>query len=260
MPTEQEYADTIFKFILYIFIGLIREYWPYIIIFICTAISIVIARNKARRKVEPLERLEDYQGAHNLYTPNEQEEERLVGLIKLEDPDFDKELFEKFVEDIFSKFEKAYCDNKLDNLRKYVDINIIEKYKIKISQKNVIEQKDYIEILKYNFVDFFGYHKEGGNEIISVAVGVILHEFTKDREGTLVDGSDKEPQRRTFLLSFARTIGGKTINNIKNYEEGIAHCPNCGAEITNSYSECEHCGTTLFNSTENWLLNHIETI
>jgi hypothetical protein len=121
--------------------------------------------------------------------------------------------------------------------------------------------KETITDLTNNYVDFFGYHKEGNVEVISVAVGIVYIDYIKDKQGNIVAGSETSKQRSVFILSFARKIGGKTINNIKDYSEnGISRCPNCGADIINSFSQCESCGTTLFNSTENWIMNHIEQL
>ncbi len=216
---------------------------------------------KARSRLDILEYQEDAKNKRSFYTPNEDEENRIVDTIKLKDPDFNKELFEKFAIDIFSKFYKAYCENNLDSVRKFVDINVVEKFNLQANQNATLNLKETIEILEFNYVDIFGYHKEGNAEIISVALSLVFRDCIKDEQGTIVAGSEKAKQRGVYILSFARKIGGKTINSIKDYlENGILHCTNCGSEIVNSFSQCEHCGTTLFNSTENWLMNHIERL
>jgi len=154
----------------------------------------------------------------------------------------------------------AYCDNNLDSLRKYVDANILELLKIQANKNDILTAKEEIVIDAVNYVDFFGYHMEGNLDIVSVAVGANYYDFAKDTEGNVVRGSDKIMNRSVYLLSFARKTGSKTINNIKDYKDGVAICPNCGAKIVNSYSECEFCHTILYNGTENWLLTHIEEL
>ena len=241
---------------------LIYDSWYYIIYGLLVLVGIIIGRKIARNKIaenlEPLEHNDEFGKRNRIYTPNESEEERIVNNIKIKDPGFEKELFEKFVKDVFNRFEEAFTDNELNRVRKFVDVNIMERYKMIIAQRKACNQKQYVKIVDYNFVDFFGYQFEGKHEIVSVAVGTIMYDYVKDEEGNIVEGSDKNKVKRTYLLSFARKQGGQTINNIKDYTEEISHCPNCGAEIKNAYSECEHCGTVLFNSTENWLINHIE--
>ena len=211
---------------------------------------------KLREKLNILEYAENAKNKKNYYTPNEPEEDRLVDLIKLNDPDFNKEMFEHFAEDVFRRFQKAYCDKNFDSLRKNVDINILELFKVQ-AMKNA-DLKETIEVEDINYVDFFGYHKEGKLEVVSVALGTNYYDYIVDKEGKMVSGSDKIKSHSVYLLSFSRKIGGKTISNIKSDKDGAICCPNCGGKIINSFSECEFCHTILYNSTENWLLTHIE--
>ena len=215
-------------------------------------------KEKVRDRLKILEYAEDAKNKKNYYTPNEPEEERLVELIKMHDPEFDKELFEHYAEDVFRKFMYAYCNNEFDSLRKYVDINILEMFRTQAIKNYALKEKEEIQIEAVNYVDFFGYHQEGNIEVVSVALGVNYYDFIKNADGKITKGSDKIKNRSTYLLSFARTSGAQTINNIKDYKDGVAYCPNCGGKITNSYSECEFCHAILYNSTDNWLLTHIE--
>ncbi len=220
-----------------------------------------IKKQKMRQILDILEFQEDAKSKRSFYTPNEDEENRIVECIKKNDPEFNKELFEKFAEDVFRKFQKAYCENNLDSVRKFVDVNVIETFGVRSYQNQMNGYKETIDIADINYVDFFGYHNEGNVEVVSVAVGIVFKDYVVDETGEVIAGSDKYKKRSTYILSFARKIGGKTINNIKDYTEGsISHCPNCGADIINSFSQCESCGTVLFNSTESWLMNHIEEL
>ena len=217
-------------------------------------------KNKERinDRLSILEYAENVRNRKNIYTPNETEENRIVEKIQSNDPEFNKELFERYAEDIFRKLMNAYCENKLDSLRKFIDINIIELLKTQSNRNASLIEKEEMIIKDVNYVDFFGFHNEGNLEVISVAVGVNYYDFAKDKKGNVIKGSDKIMVRSVYLLSFARKVGSKTINNIKDYRDGFAYCPNCGGKIVNSYSECEYCHTVLYNGTDNWLLTHIE--
>lgn len=221
-------------------------------------INIKINKEKARNKLNILEYAENAKNKKNYYTPDESEEERLIELIKRKDPEFNKELFEHYAEDIFRKLMHAYCNNEFESLRKYIDINILETLRTQAMKNYALKEKEEIIVESVNYVDFFGYHTEGKIEVVSVALGVNYFDFIKNVDGKITKGSDKIKNRTTYLLSFARTSGAKTINNIKDYKDGVAYCPNCGGAITNSYSECEFCHAILYNSTDNWLLTHIE--
>ncbi len=217
-----------------------------------------INKEKTREKLNILEYAENAKNKKNFYTPNEAEEDRLVSLIKVNDPDFDKELFEHFAEDVFKKFQQAYCNRNLDSLRKYVDINVLEQFKMKSMQNDASTGKEEIIIKSIDYVDIFGYHQDGNSEVVSVALGIDYYDFIRNNEGEVIFGSEKIKMHAVYIISFARKKGGKTIKNIKDYINKEIHCPNCGGKITNSYSECEYCHAILFNSTENWLLTHIE--
>ena len=215
-------------------------------------------KERINEKMAILEYVENAKNKKNFYTPNEIEEERIVEQIKSDDPDFNKELFEHYAEDVFRKLMIAYCENEVDSLRKYVDVNILELFKMQAAKNALTPEKEQIVIKQINYVDFFGYHKEGNLEFISAAIGVNYYDFATNDEGKVVKGSDKILNRSVYLVSFARKIGSKTINNIKDYKDGVAYCPNCGGKITNSYSECEFCHTILYNGTDNWILTHVE--
>ena len=146
----------------------------------------------------------------------------------------------------------------MDSLRKYIDINVLEQFKIKSLQNAASAGKEVIIIKSIDYVDIFWYHQEGDNEVVSVALGIDYYDYIKNANGEIVCGSDKVKLHAVYIVSFARKKGGKTIKNIKDYIEKELYCPNCGGAITNSYSECEYCHAILFNSTESWLLTHIE--
>lgn len=221
-----------------------------------------IAHEKAKERINTklaiLEYTENAKNKKNFYTPNDDEENRIVERITTKDPSFNKEIFEHYVEDVFRKLMISFVDNNLDYLRKYVDANILEVFKIQASKNALTPEIEKLKIEAINYIDLFGYHNEGNLEIISLAVGVNYYDFATDKDGKVVQGSDTIMRRSVYLLSFARKIGSKTINNIKDYKDGVAYCPNCGGKITNSYSECEYCHTILYNGTDNWLLTHIE--
>jgi len=144
--------------------------------------------------------------------------------------------------------------------RKYMDVNIIEFYRLKEYQNQMLKHTKHIDITNINFVDFFGYHKEAGLDIISVAVGVVCYNYMKNGNNEIISGSDSAKQTEVVLLSFARKSGAKTIKSINEFEEGQDVCPNCGAKITSITNVCEHCGTALYNSTSNWIINHMEVL
>lgn len=213
-------------------------------------------KEKMRNKLNILEYAENAKNKKGFYTPNEAEEERIVEKIKLSDPDFNKESFEQYAESLFRKIQQSYCDKEFDSLRKNVDINIIEQFKIQSLKTS--DLKEEIKIDTINYVDFFGFHKEGDTEVISVAIGAKYIDFFRDKEGEIVGGSDKIKKYTVYLLSFSRKIGRKTIKNIRNALDGFSSCPNCGGKITSLSNECEYCHTILFNNVDNWLLTHIE--
>ncbi len=215
-------------------------------------------KERINQKLAILEYTENAKNKKSFYTPNENEETRIVEQIKIKDPSFNIQLFEHYVEDVFRKLMIAFVDNNLDYLRKYVNSNILEVFKIQASKNALTLEKENLKIENINYVDLFGYHEEGNLEVISLAVGANYYDFATDKNGKVIKGSDTIMKRSVYLLSFARKIGSKTINNIKDYKDGVAYCPNCGGKIINSYSECEYCHTILYNGTDNWLLTHIE--
>ena len=217
-------------------------------------------RLKARNRLDILEYNADVSKRKSFYTPDEDEERRLVELIKNDDPNFDRENFEKFVESVYRKFVEAYCSNNISSLKRYIDINIIEYYRLKEYQNQMLKHKKHIDILKFNFVDFFGYHKEADLDIISVAVGVVCYKYTQNANNEIISGSDKASQNEVILLSFARKKDAKTIKSVKEYIDGKYTCPNCGAEIKTISNVCEHCNTALYNSTSSWIINHMEIL
>ena len=215
---------------------------------------------KVRDNLDILEYNADVSKRKTFYTPNEIEERRLIEIIKEDDPDFDSESFEKLAESVYRKFVEAYCKNNIDSMRKYMDVNIIEFYKLKEYQNQMLKHTKYIDIVNINFVDFFGYHKEADLDIISVAIGVVCYNYMKNGNNEIISGSDSAKQTEVILLSFARKSGAKTIKSINEFEKGQNVCPNCGAKITSITNICEHCGTALYNSTSSWIINHMEVL
>lgn len=88
--------------------------------------------------------------------------------------------------------------------------------------------------------------KNGDSLVIKLIQKIKLYDYTTDKNGEVVFGDKEEKQTITYKLIF---IKENSVQNNTNKK-----CPNCGATISSSTSNCEYCNTSLSLKSKDWLL------
>ena len=200
-------------------------------------------RKKVRERFAPIDYGERKEKRKREYTRNILLDESVVNKIKEDDEMFDALAFKEWVKETFLQFQKAYAVGDMMLVRNRVDINLCECYQL--LRKTDPDVKQFLEILKINYVDFSAYYKEVEKEIIEVAINCIF-----SNNGVR---NEQVKERTTYILKFIRKKGSKSENAMKEL-----HCPNCGAIVHFEQNHCEYCDSWLLNREKDWILNAIE--
>jgi predicted lipid-binding transport protein (Tim44 family)/uncharacterized tellurite resistance protein B-like protein len=75
----------------------------------------------------------------------------------------------------------------------------------------------------------------------------------KTREGRIINLFEKQNIKEVFVLKRKHGVRTDTKTTLSS-----AHCPNCGAAVTDSLSnECDYCGSVLNDGTRDWVLEGV---
>ncbi len=224
--------------------------WIFILSAIVYLFSEWILKNKDAKKEE----IET-----NYYEPNG----NLVQNIQSHDPEFDALQFQKNVGTLVEKLNKAWCENKMGNVRNLVSAGVYNRFKIQLDLmkkqgiKNVMQHwalssVDLIEVAtdedyQTAHIQIFAYAKDL-NLGYDVSKEVIEKLFSEARQTPY-----------TEIFSFVRKKTGKTFKG-KSLLEG--NCPNCGAPIEGlgESNQCNHCHTIINSGEYDWVLAEITQV
>lgn len=179
--------------------------------------------------------------------------------IKKKDPDFSKEIFLLWAEEIYIKTQTALSDKEVKSIRIYQTPNLVKKCKKQIqvfinnNTTNVIEQISIKNSILLNF------YEQGHNEVLSVRLKVKQIDYLiQDESGQVLSGSKLKERNIKCFMTFMRLKGTKTTNIKSNNK---INCPSCGGPNNLTISgSCKYCNSMIKLNQTDWLLEDIEFV
>jgi predicted lipid-binding transport protein (Tim44 family) len=182
--------------------------------------------------------------------------------IKAADPDFNAEMFQGRVNEMFVAIQYAWMNRNMEPVRRFLSDQ-------QFSVLNNSVQTDYIAKGQINKLD--NVHitqmwpveviRQGEFDSVKMLIEAACIDYTIDeRTGQIVNpaelGDGKTPTTFQEYWWFMRKAGVAS-----KMDATIQKCPNCGAPVTDgNYVKCAYCGVQLNDPTLDWVLMRIEQV
>ncbi|MFV0504618.1 MAG: TIM44-like domain-containing protein [Lachnospirales bacterium] len=205
-----------------------------------------IFRNKrpVRSQVTPV------QSQPQKYFINENAE---IVKIRSDDPNFSKNEFISYVNDVYIRVQEAWEEKKWESIRPFESNELFNTHNKQLQEyiiNKTVLHLDKQEILETQIARF---ERDGNYEFITVKLTATLLAYLTDENGKVLEGSPKNRVYREYELKFKRSKGVKTSSQRGT---NTTNCPNCGApsQVTSS-GKCEYCNSVITTGDYSWVLD-----
>ena len=180
-------------------------------------------------------------------------EDIVVDRIKEEDPNFSKEEFKSYTNEVWLALQEAWEAKNWKVVRPFESNALFTVHERQLQEYIDNKTTNYMNKQNIRNTLISDYRIDGDFEKITVKLDASLLDFTLDDETMkLIEGSQDEFVHRSYRLEFIRT------KQVTKRSEGsnVTNCPNCGAPTSvTSSGQCEYCKSVITNGDYGWVLN-----
>jgi len=182
--------------------------------------------------------------------------------IKAADPNFNPEMFQGRVNEMFIAIQYAWMNRNMEPVRRFLSdqqFSILNNsVQTDYVAKGQINKLDNVHITQMQPVEVV---RQGDFDSVKMLITASCIDYTIDeRTGQLVNpgelGDGKTPTTFQEYWTFMRKAGVQS-----KMDATIQKCPNCGAPVTDgNYVKCAYCSVQLNDPTLDWVLMRIEQV
>jgi hypothetical protein len=183
--------------------------------------------------------------------------------IKSNDPDFEYETFLKNVGSLVEKLNKAWCENKMSQVRNLVSAGVYNRFKIQIELMKKQNLKNVMQHWALSSTDLIEMETDDDYQTAHVQIFAYAKDLnvSYNLPNSEIEKLFLEAKQTSYteIFSFVRKKTGKTFKG-KSLLEG--NCPNCGAPIEGlgESNQCAHCHTIINSGEYDWVLAEITQV
>lgn len=186
-------------------------------------------------------------------------DEEITRMIREHDPDFSRERFLSWAEQVFVQLQQAWTERDWKKARPFESEEIFNLHKSQLDEYIRDGTINVMENVCVNESFLCDYAAEDKYEFLTVFMNTRYNDYVV-REDTreVVRGDRDRTYNVRYKLKFMRSLGVKT-GDMSN--KSTVKCPNCGAPVdVNAAGQCAYCGTVITNGEHDWVLCNMDDV
>lgn len=189
-------------------------------------------------------------------TPRDDE---IAARIKEHDPEFSRERFLSFAEQVFVQLQQAWTERDWKKARPFESQELFNMHKSQLDEYIRNGTINIMENVCVNESYLCDYAAEEKFEFLTVFMNTRYNDYiVKEDTKEVIKGDPNRTYNVQYKLKFMRTIGVKT-SDLSN--KSTVQCPNCGAPVdVNESGKCAYCGTIITNGDHDWVLCNMDDV
>lgn len=189
-------------------------------------------------------------------TPRDDE---ITAKIKEHDPQFSRERFLSFAEQVFVQLQQAWTERDWKKARPFESQELFNLHKSQLDEYIRNGTINIMENVCVNESYLCDYAAEEKFEFLTVFMNTRYNDYiVKEDTKEVIKGDLNRTYNVQYKLKFMRTIGVKT-SEMSN--KSTVQCPNCGAPVNvNESGQCAYCGTIITNGEHDWVLCNMDDV
>jgi len=198
-------------------------------------------------------------GSQPYETIPRQRDDEISGAIRAHDPDFSRERFLSWAEQVFVQLQQAWTERDWKKARPFESEELFNLHKSQLDsyiKSGTINIMDNVCVNESFLCD---YAKEDKFEFLTVFMNTRYNDYVvKEDTKAVVKGDPNRTYSVQYKLKFMRSLGVVTTG-MSN--ASTVKCPNCGAPVdVNAAGQCAYCGTVITNGEHDWVLCNLDDI
>lgn len=185
--------------------------------------------------------------------------EKVVNMIRKNDPNFSEEEFLAWTKDLFVKLQTAWTERNFESIRTFETKDLFEQHSRQLNEYIRNNKINVVERVSVSYAGILNYENDGSKEVITIKLNAKMKDYIIDSNTSkLLEGDKDRYWNMSYRLKFVRTAGKKTE---LNSNASTTSCPSCGAptNVTSS-GRCEYCGNVIVTDDHDWVLSALEAI
>jgi predicted lipid-binding transport protein (Tim44 family) len=174
--------------------------------------------------------------------------------ISARDPSFSWNDFRRHAIEVFGKIQSAWGEMKWEQARPYETDFLFQQHRYWIDRYREEGYRNRIDDAVVTGVDLARVSIDAHIESITVRIYARMLDWTEDKNGKVVGGSDTDPKIFSEYWTFVRTAGRghKPVSS--------TNCPNCGAPLdrVSETGVCGYCEAKITGGDFDWVLSAID--
>lgn len=199
-----------------------------------------------------------YTGQNSGPAPAPRDDE-IVRLIHAHDPNFSKEKFLSWAEQVFVQLQQAWTERDWKKARPFESSELFNLHKSQLDEYIRNGTINIMENVCVNESFLCDYAAEEKYEFLTVFMNTRYNDYVvKEDTKQVLKGDPNRTYNVQYKLKFMRTKG-VTTSEMSN--KSTVQCPNCGAPVdVNESGECAYCGTVITNGEHDWVLCNMDDV
>lgn len=160
--------------------------------------------------------------------------------------------FEEKIKKIFLKVQKAWSDNRPEDLINIESSLLYEREAEKIRRHISKNLREVRKNIVFNYIDVTEHYIAGTAEVLKVKIRASMENYIYNIiTGEVVSGIREYKEIKKYILTMVKRGEKEGFINIK--------CDGCGANVSiMALGKCEYCGTLFYTKEYDWILEDIE--
>lgn len=186
-------------------------------------------------------------------------DEEITASIRAHDPNFSKEKFLSWSEQVFVQLQQAWTERDWKKARPFESAELFNLHKSQLDEYIRNGTINIMENVCVNESFLCDYAAEEKYEFLTVFMNTRYNDYiVKEDTKAVLKGDPNRTYNVQYKLKFMRSIGVVT-SEMSN--KSTVQCPNCGAPVDVSETgECAYCGTIITNGEHDWVLCNMDDV
>ena len=167
-------------------------------------------------------------------------------------PDFSVTAFRDRAKATFFTIQEAWSAGRREDLRPLESDFLFQQHRYWLERYAREGMRNRCGSVSVSQLDFVKITIDGYVVAVTVRIFASMFDWTEDRSGQIVGGSQSEPRAFTEYWTFVRSVGAKPTQ--------ASGCPSCGAALdrVSEAGVCGYCEAKITSGTFDWVLNDIQ--
>lgn len=173
--------------------------------------------------------------------------------------DFSEQDFKEKLSNLYVRFQSAWQKKDMSDVQPFLSDAIFAQANRQLDAFRKKKETNIVDDICVLSVDIIGFKQDKNTDTVFVNIGTRIRDYVVDDiSGKVVRGNKNEEKFMQYQWVLMKTRGTSAKKKDGMHAKS---CPHCGAPINiNQSAVCEYCGSVLYDTEFDWVVNNIRAV